>query len=137
MSQCGIAIKWSPLFFLGMASMVALYFILCLMGVAGSKLFYPNSNLYSGCLNGEETCVHKINCYFDNGVSFYGICFLEGILNTFSLVVILGLGLGIISGILYIIYRIIKAFINLNEMYKDHVLRTENQIETEPMLESV
>ena len=85
-SHVGIAIKWIPIIILIIAGVVASYFILCLMGIAGSKVFYPGSNVYSGCRNGKDTCgnyrSNRLKCYFDNGGSFYGMCLLEGFVNT-------------------------------------------------------
>ena len=136
-SQFGIAIKWIPIVFLVIAGTVALYFLLCLMGVAGSIVVYPGSNVYTGCLDGQETCNHykKLKCYFDNSYSFFGICFLEGFLNTVVIGVLLGIACAIVIVGVYGIYCLGCACRDLQERYREHVLDEKHLLEERHLLD--
>ena len=96
------------------------------MGIAGSRLFYPNKNIYTGCPNGQPKCfiTDKLTCYFDGGSSFFGMCLLEGFLNTVvGVVILLAVGF-IIGGTVYVFFKCVK---NLKETCLNNARDGESQ----------
>ena len=91
---------------------IGLYFLIIGIGLLTSLTVWYPYDIHNGCKN--QTCSNKIECRTDNSFSIYGMCFVQGVISSIGLTIII---FSLIA-IGYFIYKITTEFQHAYERTK-------------------